>query len=552
MSEPCQHKFIHPNGAGVHWICEKCNARAILPQTGPQTVALESTADILFYGGAAGGGKSFYLLSQPLRHIKNPGFGAVIFRRTNPQIVAQGGLWDQSGDIYHYAKGKPYHGQQRQWVFPSGAKITFSHMEHEDDKRSWDSSQITLIEFDELTSFTETQFVYMMSRNRSTCGIHPYIRAAMNPDSDSWVAKWVEWWIDQETGYPIPERSGVVRWFIRDGEAMKWYATKDEAVEYLVSIGRPLKLAKDEPKSFTFVAASLDDNKILDSINPEYRANLMAQTQVERERLLRGNWKIRPAMGLKFPRNRWRYYDAPPVGLRLCRFWDKAATEGGKGARTAGGLMGELDEQKAIAAGLPRYWIVHVEAGRWGDAEREAKIKSQAMLDNAMYGQVTIGMETEGGSGGKHSTFTTTTNLAGYDVFAERPTTNKSARWGPLASQQQIGNVAIVKSPTWDWAAVVNELDALAGDEVLDKGKLKDVADALSGAFKYLAPAGGGNVVQGDLIASGDEDFLAEEHGLFTEEEKEDLPEFWKELIDETDKLDDDRGRGRRTSWDRD
>ena len=55
----------------------------------------------------------------------------------------------------------------------------------------------------------------MLSRNRSTCGVTPYVRATCNPDADSWVAKFIEWWIDQDTGYPIPERSGKLRWFIR-------------------------------------------------------------------------------------------------------------------------------------------------------------------------------------------------------------------------------------------------------------------------------------------------------------------------------------------------
>ena len=52
----------------------------------------------------------------------------------------------------------------------------------------------------------------MLSRNRTTCGIRPYVRATCNPDADSWVADFISWWIDQETGYPIPERSGLVRY----------------------------------------------------------------------------------------------------------------------------------------------------------------------------------------------------------------------------------------------------------------------------------------------------------------------------------------------------
>ena len=236
------------------------------------------------------------------------------------------------------------------------------------------------------------------------------------------------------------------------------------------------------------------------------------------------------------------------------------STEGGKGARTAGVLLGDLGQERAIAAGLPQYWLVHVEAGRWSDAERESRIKALAALDNKTYGNVTIGMEQEPGSGGRHSAYMTVTNLAGYDVFAERATTNKSARWSPPAAQLQAGNMAIVTDDTWDWAATIRELDALAGDartayadfQNLDKGKLKDVADALSGAFKYLAGNSTGLTVEGDLIASGEPGFEDEEEGLYSAEEKAELPEFLRELIDETDNLDDDRDHGRGMNWDRD
>jgi len=533
-------------------------AKIIGPQKGPQTVFLSSNADIAVYGGAAGGGKTFALLMQPLRHIKNPGFGAVIFRRTNPQIVAEGGMWDQSHQLYSYIKdAKPYYGQSRQWVFRSGAKITFAHMEHEKNKQDWDSSQIPLIEFDELTSFSESMFVYMLTRNRSTCGIKPYMRAACNPDAESWVAKWVEWWIDQDTGYPILERSGIIRWFVRDGDTMLWFADKAQAVHWLLAnrefkgAKTPQEQAEAIPKSFTFVPANLDDNKILDTINPEYRANLLAMTQVERERLLKGNWKIRPSAGLKFPRDKWvttiqgNPIIAVPPGLRFLRFWDKAYTEGGSGARTAGVLMGELSIHQARAQGLPQFWIVHGEAGRWGDAERESNMRMRADMDQKMYGNVIIGIEQEGGAG-KQAARASVVNLAGHSVYSEHPTSKKHLRWTPLASQQQIGNVAIV-TDGWDWAQFVRELDALAGDEDLDKNKLRDYADAAAGAFKGLTNTTG--MVLGELMCSGDPEEEAESRRPFTPKEIEELPDDLRELIEETNAVVKERGEHR---WNQD
>lgn len=84
--------------------------------------------------------------------------------------------------------------------------MKMSHLEHENDKYNHQGAQYPLIMFDELTHFSKTQFLYLLSRNRSTCGVRPYVRATCNPDPDSWVADLVAPWIDQATGFPIREK----------------------------------------------------------------------------------------------------------------------------------------------------------------------------------------------------------------------------------------------------------------------------------------------------------------------------------------------------------
>src|SRR5205809_978024 len=71
----------------------------------------------------------------------------------------------------------------------------------------------------------------MVSRNRSTCGVRPYIRATCNPDADSWVADFLAWWIDPESGLPIPERAGVVRYYIRVAERIVWADRPEELMQ---------------------------------------------------------------------------------------------------------------------------------------------------------------------------------------------------------------------------------------------------------------------------------------------------------------------------------
>jgi hypothetical protein len=155
----------------------------ISAQPGPQTAFLQSPADICIYGGAAGGGKTVGLILEPLRHATRvANFTAVFFRRTTPQITNPGGLWDESQKFYPRLGGTPHVGM-REWRWPRGSKIKFSHLQFDTTVYDWQGAQITLICFDELTHFTARQFSYMVSRNRSTCGVRPYIRATCNPDA---------------------------------------------------------------------------------------------------------------------------------------------------------------------------------------------------------------------------------------------------------------------------------------------------------------------------------------------------------------------------------
>jgi phage terminase large subunit-like protein len=291
----------------------------IKPQKGPQETFLSSPADIAIYGGAAGGGKTWALLLEPLRHVHNGEFGAVFFRRTTVQVRNEGGLWDESMKLYPLLGASPKE-HVLSWDFPSGATISFAHLEHDKTVLNWQGAQIALICFDELTHFSESQFWYMVSRNRSMSGVRPYIRATCNPDVDSWVAGFVSWWIDQETGLAIPERAGVLRWFVRVNNTLFWADTADELRE---------RFPETSPKSATFIPARLSDNAALMAADPGYLANLMALPQVERERLLGGNWKVRAIAGLFFKREWFKRYRPgdEPNALRVYLTSDHAPTE---------------------------------------------------------------------------------------------------------------------------------------------------------------------------------------------------------------------------------
>lgn len=190
-------------------------------QKGYQENALKSDADIVIGGGAAGCGKTFCLLMESSRHLENPGFGVVFFRRTTPMIRNQGGLWDASLNFYRVINGAVPKESSLEWKFPSGAKASFRHIEYEKNIYDWQGAEIPLIIFDELTHFSKSMFFYMLSRNRSTCGVKPYVRATCNPDADSWVADFISWWIDDD-GYPDPAKQGKIRYFMVDADNYIW------------------------------------------------------------------------------------------------------------------------------------------------------------------------------------------------------------------------------------------------------------------------------------------------------------------------------------------
>src|SRR5262245_19298376 len=120
------------------------------PQPGPQTAFLRTPADICIYGGAAGGGKTVGLILEPLRYVSRvPGFTAVFFRRTTPQITNPGGLWDETLNFYPRFGGLARL-RAHEWRWRRGGKIKFSHLQSDKTVYDWQGAQLTLICFDEL------------------------------------------------------------------------------------------------------------------------------------------------------------------------------------------------------------------------------------------------------------------------------------------------------------------------------------------------------------------------------------------------------------------
>ena len=413
------------------------------------------------------------------------------------------------------------------FIFPSGAKVTFDHLERYADCLSYQGSQIVFIGFDELSHFDEEVFWYMLSRNRSDSGIPGYIRATTNPDPDSWVRTFIDWWIGPD-GLAIPERSGKIRWMIRingevvwgdsrmellrrqfDGEITAVDKTHTETDELFVPDETDSKIqviiepGKEgvlyvvtqtkqffqwtgseyrklmPPKSVTFICSTLQDNAILMKNDPSYLANLKALPLVEQERLLGGNWNIRPAAGLYFPRNKANIIEEIPTDLvRVVRAWDLAGTEDKKNnnpedgpAYTAGVLIGKRKTGKIV--------ILDVINRRLNSSEVRNLVLNTAKADKAAYkSKYRIRMNQDPGQAGVDQKEQYIKLLSGFSVNIERESGSKEVRAEPLSAQWINGNVEVLNRA---WTG-----EYLAQLDGFPDRKFKDMADASNTGFLEL------------------------------------------------------------------
>lgn len=437
------------------------------PQPGPQRRFLASPADICIYGGGAGGGKTFALLMDPLRRREIPHFGAVLFRRTVPQIRNQGGLWDSAQKLYPGLGGFAVQ-HTLEWRWDGGFRVTMRHLEREQEIENWQGSQIPWIGFDELTHFTENQFVYMLSRSRSTHGVPGRVRATTNADASSWVRKFIEWWINEKTGFAIPERAGVIRWQGMAGEERIWANTR-EKIE--------AKLGPNSAMSVTFIPAKLSDNPALMKSDPTYLNKLRSLNRVDRQRLELANWNIAKQGGTLFLRQWFSLENASakPLG-KVIRYWDLAAsrpTPEYPDPDWTRGTKAFLDDQR-------RLWIPNVVSIRDTPASVESLFEKTALQDGP---EVEQWIEHDPGQAGKSQASAWVRRFNKLNVhFTAVPHAAKLARAERVSPMCETGNVILVRAP-WneDWLNEVTGFPNVDHDEFVD---------TLSGAHSILVGNG--------------------------------------------------------------
>ena len=376
-----------------------------------------------FYGGAAGGGKSDALLAAALQWVDVPSYNALLLRRTFADLSLPGALMDRAAD-WLGGTDAVWHGNIKAWRFPSGASLQFGYLESENDRFRYQSAEFQFIGFDELTQFTERQYLYLFSRLRRLAGLSVPLRmrSASNPG----------------------------------GPGHEW--VKQRFIMTAANTGR------------VFIPARMEDNPHLDI--ESYRKALQELDAVTRAQLQGGDWDVSHT-GAMFQREFFKYLSIMPSELRTIRMWDLAATEkprgGGDPDFTVGTLIGLLGG---------RWYIADVRRVQATPYNVERLIRSTAETDGK---GVPIWIEQEGGGSGKALLDGFKRGiLAGYDVHNYRPLDPKPVRAKPVSSAAEAGNITLLRAG-WN-PAFLDEF------ETFPLGAHDDIVDTVSAGFEVLTP----------------------------------------------------------------
>ena len=259
--------FINNLPASVRQNLEDDTELVFRPNEGPQTDFLAAPEKEVLYGGAAGGGKSYAMLVDLLRYANNPNHKALLLRRTLAELTE---LIEQSRKLYPKAfNGAVFRESKSTWMFPSGATAMFSYVDKDHDVTRYQGQAFTWIGVDELGHYpTPYVWTYLRSRLRTTDPtIETYMRASANPGGQG------GWWIKKMFIDPVPPNTPF--WAIdpETGRTLRNPRTQN-----------PLLQRK-------FIPARLTDNPYL-AESGEYESMLLSLPEVERRRLLEGDWDV--------------------------------------------------------------------------------------------------------------------------------------------------------------------------------------------------------------------------------------------------------------------
>lgn len=271
---------------------EKAKEVIFKPNPGPQTDFLAATEREVLYGGAAGGGKSYALIADPVRYFSNKHFNGILLRRTNDELREL--VWKTQEMYPMIYKGAKWSERKSQWTFPSGARLWMTYLDRDEDVLRYQGQAFSWIGFDELTQHpTPFAWNYMRSRLRTTDPtLALCMRATTNPGGPGhgWVKKM---FID-----PAPAGTKFCARDLETDEELRYPDHHEKA-------GQVLFYRR-------FIPATLKDNPYLYE-EGSYEANLLSLPEQQRRQLLEGDWMI--AEGAAFPEFSPKFHVCDPFEI---------------------------------------------------------------------------------------------------------------------------------------------------------------------------------------------------------------------------------------------
>ncbi len=370
-------------------------------------------ASITVFGGAASSGKSYMSLMDMVKHVHNPDYRGVVVRRTSSRLKGEGGLWDESYDMYNsipQLKDKiRFQSQTMRIQFPSRAAIKMESCEHDKDRMKFRGWQAASILVDEAQEFSEVVVMELYSRLRSKSNIKPYMKMTCNPEFNCFLREWLQeaGYLDEANfGIPKPEMDGKLMYFTRQGNKMIWHESKEHLIKTYGEESAPI--------SFRFISATIYDNPIAMKRDPTYVSKLKAKPRVERMRLLEGAWLVTEE-GAGYFKKDWVTqllpFDLPDM-VRYVRAYDIAATVPSEAYPNPDWTVGVLASKDRDG----NVYILDV----YRDRQRTAKVMddmlSIAIQDQKDYGDVTVVIPRDVGAAGQRSADDMASKLQAEDI----------------------------------------------------------------------------------------------------------------------------------------
>ncbi len=454
-----RQSFTKMQRAAFEAALERSRVKPFVAHPGPQTEFLKHNAFELLYGGAAGGGKSVGLLACAVQGVNYRDFAGILFRKTYKQLEEPGGLVERSREIYpHY--GGLYRTGDFRWRFPSGAQVVLRHLQHTNDRYSYQGAEYSFEGFDQLEQFDEEDYLYLFSRARSRDPrIRARIRASANPGAAWLLDRYLPWLgtdseLDQK-GWPRAQQ-GEELYFIRENEE-----------DILVEPDHPEALGR------TFIAATIYDNPTLMENDPDYIRRLKALPFVERRRLLDADWHIESAAGNIYKREWMVIAEIEyPVLEASVRAFDFAATE----KETQ---KDDPDLTATVKMGRGRHGTIWVVDSYQEDTSPAGQQRLLLSYHESEPRNIAFCIPQDPGQAGKKQAVDYANLLQGRTVYTIPRQRDKVFYSGPLSAAFEFDQVRILKAP-WN-PEFINHLSNFPSPRWHD-----DLVDAANDAFYAL------------------------------------------------------------------